>query len=105
MYELSDGVLNLGDEKTSQYVFAPCPKAEALETYLESLANEDVLLIAAVMYGGRDFLSFGRAQPLDDMIEKFCEEGSHSLVASIAEKAPLAEYLAAGIEAYTAHGN
>jgi hypothetical protein len=39
------------------------------------------------------------------MIEKFCEEGSHSLVASIAEKAPLAEYLAAGIEAYTVHGN
>lgn len=87
------------DENQEAYLTAPRPKRDALEKCLRRFTPEDLALVGAVMYGGRDYRPPYRAHPLEELISEFI--GDPLLVEAICEKAPLAEYLRAGIEAYS----
>jgi serine/threonine-protein kinase len=101
---LSGDFINFSDEKTivafSRYENLPKPKNEMFETFLESLSGKKLALIEAVMYGGRDASSKGRAYPLDEMLRNFEEDSKDSRIQSITEKKPLDLYLTKGVEAY-----
>ena len=87
-------------EAMSRYDEAVKPCNKAFDSFLESLADDELLLVEAVMYGGRDAFGSGRAHPLDEMLTQFEKDSRDSRIYSISEKAPLDEYLQAGIEAY-----
>ena len=74
---------------------------EKLKSFLNFLDHNKIILIAAVMYAGRDYLCCKRCQTLEEMIQYFSDFDKDSLIESIIEKAPLAMYLKAGIKAYT----
>ena len=103
IYDLDPVVMNMFDKNIPKYLSAPRPKRQELIKFLERLTPKDLVLVAAVMYAGRDFIAQGRAHPLEEMIE-YCGKSS-GLVHSIREKSPLAEYITAGIEAYTVAGD
>ncbi|OGL47883.1 MAG: hypothetical protein A2161_22735 [Candidatus Schekmanbacteria bacterium RBG_13_48_7] len=77
------------------------PKETVFRSYLESLSDDELALIDAVMYGGRDAYSFGgRTYPLDEMLEESRKNSREILIYTITSKGPLIEYLTAGINAY-----
>jgi len=76
----------------------PSPKKLALIHFLESLSDEEKLIVLSVAYGGRDQIDRGRAPTLEENIEYFSE--SDLYVLSLLGKAPLVEYLEAGLTAY-----
>jgi serine/threonine protein kinase len=83
-----------------QYYQLPKPYKDAFRHYIKSLPDGDLALIEAVMYGGRDAFSSGRAHPLDEMLSHFKEDSRDSRIDSITGKSSLKEYLLAGINAY-----
>jgi|GEM_PF-726704 len=87
-------------EAMSRYDNAVKPCNKAFDSFLHSLADDELLLVEAVMYGGRDAFRSGRAHPLDEMLVQFEKDSRDSRIHSISEKAPLDEYLQDGIEAY-----
>ena len=87
-------------EAMSLYEEAVKPCNNAFDSFLESLADGELLLVEAVMYGGRDALGSGRAHPLDEMLIDFEKDSRDSRIHSISEKSDLYEYLHAGIDAY-----
>jgi serine/threonine-protein kinase len=91
--------INPFEEKTIKYAFSERNSENELEMFLDSLSNEEIVLIASVMYAGRDFVVGGRCHTLDEMIAQFSKE--KDLKYSIIEKAPLARYLRKGIQAYS----
>jgi serine/threonine-protein kinase len=91
--------INPFEEKTIKYAFSERSSENELEMFLDSLSNEEIVLIASVMYAGRDFVVGGRCHTLDEMIAQFSKE--EDLKYSIIEKAPLARYLRKGIQAYS----
>lgn len=101
-YGLDPVVTSSKDKNLPKYLSAPRPKDQDLSKFLKRLTPADLVLVAAVMYAGRDFIVQGRARPLDEMIEY--NRKSSDLIYSIREKSPLAEYITAGIEAYTVIG-
>ena len=87
------------DENQIEYLMAPRPRGDALRQYLRKLTQKDLAIVGAVMYGGREYEPPYRAPPLDKLIADFIEDPA--LIEQICEKVPLAEYLRAGIEAYS----
>lgn len=98
-YEIEQNGLDLFNQSTYQYMNEIRPAENKLEQFLNTLTNEDIVLIASVMYAGRDYISGGRCRTLDEMVDFFSKKGD--LKDSITEKAPLAQYLRNGIQAYT----
>lgn len=96
-YNMENG-LTIGDEKSFQYLTEPRPKAKDLEDYLKGLSKNQLVLIAAVMYGGRDS-SPPWGTPLNEMIGHL--KNDSDLDESISEKIPLVEYLTKGMELYS----
>lgn len=98
------GIINFADEKTYEamrmYDLSPKPKNDEYEKLLKSLSDDDLAIVEAVMYGGRDAFIKGRAHPLDEMLEQFKHDSRKSRLYSILEKEPLDNYLNAGIQAY-----
>lgn len=90
---------SFGDEKVQKYLLARRPKGKALDKYLTMLAQPELEIIVSVMYGGRDCIVGGRTLPFQEMLKD--SKGHHNLVETLTEKAPLAEYLKAGIKAYS----
>ena len=84
----------------AQSIITGQPIRDKFEAYLESLSENDLLLIQTVMYSGRDALTMGRAYPFDEMLETMNNCSKEDRLYSILEKAYLDDYLAAGIEAY-----
>lgn len=76
----------------------PRPRARDLEDFLKALPQEQLVLVAAVMYGGRDS-NPPWGVPLDELIEELREH--EHLAESICEKAPLTKYLKRGIKLYS----
>lgn len=102
---LNTDVINFSDEKTmeamSRIEIVPQPKRAAFEKFLDSLSDEKLTLIEAVMYGGRDAsTSRGRAYPLEEMLEQFSKDSRESRLHAITDKRSLHVYLTAGIKAY-----
>jgi hypothetical protein len=99
-----DGWRDFFDEKNreaeAKYDSAPKPNEEAFNSFLETLLDNELALVEAVMYGGRDALSTGRAYPLDEMLPHFEKDSREDRMCSITEKISFDEYLSAGIEAY-----
>jgi hypothetical protein len=89
---------------SAEYVNAPRPRAAELETFIKSLSDEDIVYVAAVMNGGRDYWLYKEPpQELDDVIREL--KSSHAddvrgLIHNILEEELLAEYLQAGIDIY-----
>lgn len=101
-YEIHN-FINIADDKLMEAFklsLEPKRKETELDKFLRSLSPEEIVLIAATMYGGRDKLSQGRAYPLDEMIEFHNIKTSDGLIYSITEKSCLSDYLNAGLEAY-----
>ncbi|MDR3666225.1 MAG: protein kinase [Ignavibacteriaceae bacterium] len=95
--------INLGERSAlemSQFLQSPRPHKEALRDFIDSLAENDLALIEAVMYGGRDALINGRAHPLDKMLSQFKSDSRDSRIFSIMDKAPLGQYLLKGMDEY-----
>ncbi len=101
---LDDDILDYFAENTidARMKFRNLPKSkkEIFEKYLKSLSNDDLALVEAVMYGGREALTSGRAYPLDEMLDQFKSDSRSSRIHSITEKASLEEYLTAGLNSY-----
>jgi hypothetical protein len=95
-YNMEDGLM-LHDPKSIDYVFETRKKEKDLEGFLNQLSEKQLLLIAAVMYGGRNS-SPPWGTPLDEMIDSL--NNITDLVESITEKVSLVEYLNKGIELY-----
>ena len=98
-YGLSDYLKFPPDAKEAKYYNAPKPIASELNNFLTNLSQDEIELVAAVMYGGRDYLSHNRTTALHEMLGDF--KNDSDLVYSIYEKSPLADYLEAGIKAYS----
>jgi hypothetical protein len=81
-----------------QYHREPRPKEKELENFLNSLSNDQLVLIAAVMNGGKDG-AHPWGIPLDLMIKRLKDDSD--LTESISEKMSLAEYLKRGIILYS----
>lgn len=79
----------------TEYLVTPRPCEKKLEEYLESLPQETLEFVAAVMYGGRDYLSRNETAPLQDYLEHL---NGRDLADTIYEKTP--EYLIAGMKIY-----
>jgi len=63
------------------------------------MEKKDLALIAAVMYGGREYRPPFRAEPLDELINELYED--KHLAAVIMGKSPLDKYLEKGLIAYS----
>ena len=82
----------------TEFFEKPRPRARDLKDFLKALPKEQLVLVAAVMYGGRDSNPPWGA-PLDELIEQL---GEHEhLAEAICEKAPLTKYLKRGIKLYS----
>jgi hypothetical protein len=94
--------LKKGDE--ADYVNAPRPRAAELESFLKGLSDQDILYIAAVMSGGKDYWVYKESpQGLDVVIEELKSDhpdNVRELIHTILEEEPLAQYLRAGIAFY-----
>lgn len=102
---LRGDVINFSDEKTGkaffEFISAPKLKRNEFQKYLESLFDNELALIKAVMYGGRDASSgIRRAHPLDEMLERFSEDSRESRLYALTTKGSLDIYLTTGIKAY-----
>lgn len=86
------------DKSAIEYSFEQRPKSDLLEDYLKNLSQDQLALVAAVMYGGRDGIPPDWGVPLDEMIRSFIKD--NNLIDSISEKSPLIEYLERGIRLY-----
>ncbi len=71
-----------------------------MRTFLESFSDNELALIEAVMYGGRDASTQGRAHPLEKMLEQLSMDTKESRIHAITDKGSLDIYLTAGIKAY-----
>lgn len=91
--------LKLSDKSSYDYFSEARPKADAFENFLADLPGGQVLLVAAVMYAGRDAFPPLWGPPLDLLMESLA--GEADLASTIAEKASVGEYLKAGMELYT----
>jgi len=91
----------LSEKNFFEYLICLKATEEKLKSFLNFLDHNKIILIAAVMYAGRDYLCCKRCQTLEEMIQYFSDFDKDSLIESIIEKAPLAMYLKAGIKAYT----
>jgi hypothetical protein len=90
-----DKEISLAD---TEFFEKPRPRARDLKDFLKALPKEQLVLVAAVMYGGRDsYPPWG--EPLDELIEQLRKHGH--LAEAICEKAPLAKYLKKGIKLYS----
>lgn len=90
--------LIMGDDNSFNYVREPRPQKKELEKALENLPKEQLVLMAAVMYGSRG-ASPPWGTPLDKLINY--HKNDKDLVESITEKVSLVEYLRKGIELYS----
>lgn len=98
-FDVDGPFINPFEEKTIRYAFAERNSENELEMLLDNLSKDEIVLIASVMYAGRDYIVGGRCHTLDEMISQFSKE--NDLKFSIMEKAPLAMYLRKGIQAYS----
>lgn len=98
-FDVNGTFINPFEEKTISYAFAERNSENELEIILDNLSKNEIILIASVMYAGRDYLVGGRCHTLDEMIAQFSKE--IDLKFSIMDKAPLARYLRKGIQAYS----
>lgn len=73
------------------------PKRKELIDCLERLRKEEIVYIATVMYGGRDYLTYGE-KPDFNQLFNYLKPQAAGLMCSIIGKTPLANYLKAGIE-------
>ena len=90
-----DKEISLAD---TEFFEKPRPRARDLKDFLKALPKEQLVLVAAVMYGGRDsYPPWG--EPLDELIEQLRKHGH--VAEAICEKAPLAKYLKKGIKLYS----
>ena len=76
----------------------PRPKDKELENFLAGLTQEQLEYIATVMYGGRDFLTYGERPSFERVLAGI--KGDLHLDDMIGEKVPLPEYLQAGMKIY-----
>lgn len=99
--ELHDksGMGEVIDFSNTAFFSAPRPKSDRLKAYLESLSQDQIVFVAAVMYGGRDGNVPLWGTPLDELIADL--RNRSDLILSICEKLPLADYLEKGITIYT----
>jgi len=97
-YRLREGPLSVNEKKVQSYLLKRRPKHAQLMQFLERLDREDLIVVAAVMYGVCDHMHWDRAEPLEDMING-CK-GLDRPALSIAEKASLVAFLEAGIRHY-----
>lgn len=75
------------------------PKGKELDEYIGSLPQETLEYVAAVMYGGRSFLTEKEEIPLDELVEDM--KGDKHIADVILGKSPtLLEYLRIGMELY-----
>lgn len=101
---LNRAKIDLFNESTiiarSQYEELPEPYRDAFIHHIKQLPDNELALVEAVMYGGRDACRRGRAHPLDKMLSQLKKHSRESRIHSITEKSRLDEYLLAGINAY-----
>lgn len=95
---LSD-TFKFSDDKVKKYLKYRKPRRNELRNFIEKLSQAQLEFITAVMYGGREYIGNRRTTPFQEIISYV--EGKHYLAETILEKAPLAEYLKAGIRAYS----
>ena len=97
-------VLEPRKERQTEYVNAPRPRAAELESFAKSQSDEDIVYVAAVMYGGRDYWLYKEApEKLDDVIEELKSnypDDLRELIYNMLGEELLAEYLKAGIDFY-----
>lgn len=98
-YEISGITFPSRDIKQEKYLSADRPESKRLEDFLKQMGKKKLSLIAAIMYGGREFRPPFRPIPLDELINELCDD--EHLVDTIMEKAPLDKYLENGLEAYS----
>jgi serine/threonine-protein kinase len=92
---------NIGAEvdfSKTVYFTSPRPHKDLFKKYLESLSRQQIILIAAVMYGGRDMIPPQWGTPLDVNIAELAE--NDHLIEKILEKEPLVRYLRKGLKLY-----
>ena len=82
----------------TEFFEKPRPRDRDLKDFLKGLPKEQLILVAAVRYGGRDSRP-PWGVPLDELIEQFHEH--EHLVETICEKAPLTKCLKSGIKLYS----
>jgi len=98
-YGISELIFPSRDDKQEKYLMADRPEEKKLEKFLRKLNKNEIALIAAVMYGGREFRPPFRAEPLEELIDYLIKD--RFLIEMIIEKAPLDKYLEEGIKAYS----
>jgi len=96
-YDDDEGV-DFSEERAFKWLTEREPANEKLFSYLNKLSQEELEMLTAVMYGGRDNRNGGVPPSLHEIIRQF--KGDLYLAGSLAEKSPLAEYLEKGLEWY-----
>jgi hypothetical protein len=81
-----------------EFYKSPKPKSEVFKKFIKNLSHSELILVASVMYRGRDGIPPNWGIPLDEQIKYF--NRSSTLAISITEKAPLIDYLKKGIRLY-----
>jgi len=78
---------------------APRPKGAEFKEYLASLNEGDIIYVATVMYGGRDYLTYGEEEDFEGLYN-YLKPRVKGLIYSVMEKVPLPDYLRAGIKVF-----
>lgn len=101
-FDISDGLFYLSD-KSIEYRMTPRPKSKQLDSFLEKLSLQDLVLLEAVMDGGKELIKSCRAFPLQENISYYnsIHNSTKHLAVNISEKSSLVKYLEAGIKAYS----
>jgi hypothetical protein len=86
------------NELGGDYFDEPRPKRKQLEEFLRKLTQEQLERVAAIMYGGRDYLTEGKKTPFKKVFARI--KGDEHLDDMILEKKPLSDYLRAGMKLY-----
>lgn len=98
-YDIDQYGLEIGSEKSFQFLSEYRPNRDLLHNHINSLSDNDIRLVAAVMYAGRNYMANNRCHSLEEMLNFFSK--SKHLAHSILEKVSLARYLENGMHAYS----
>ncbi len=90
---------NFLDENITEFMKEPRPKKDKLVKYLSTLNEDEMIYVATVMYGGRDYLTYGEKHNFEEMYI-YLKGRKKGLVYSVVEKKPLPDYLRAGIKIF-----
>ena len=72
----------------------------AVEKMLQSLSFDELIIVAKIMYGGRDYLKDGKKRKLHNFMNYLYRRDAAGLINTISMKRNIGKFLQAGLECF-----